>query len=70
MRRRTEAKQSHSLSVLDSGHAKAAKTNNARAQQRSGVEIIERTGKRKSKIGSHDGILRVSAIHGITSKSG
>src|SRR5260370_5532717 len=42
MRRRTDAKQSHSLSILDSAHSKAAKTNNARAQQRSAVEIIKR----------------------------
>jgi len=62
------ARWADTIAVLDSGYTKAAKTNNARAQQRRSMEIVELKGKRKSKVGTNDCVLSVAAIYRITGK--
>jgi hypothetical protein len=70
MGRSTETKQSDAIARLDAGHTQAAKTNNARAQQRGSVQIVELIGKRKSEIGANGRIFRVPAVRAIPSKGG
>src|SRR4029077_10028422 len=57
------------LSALHPRYPQTAKTNNAGAQQRRGVQIIQGFGHSKKKVISSDGIFRITAIHGISSKS-
>jgi hypothetical protein len=56
--------------MLDARHTKAAKADNAGAQQRGGMQIVQLIGKRKSEIGANDCVLSVAAIHRVTGKRG
>ena len=47
VRRRAEAEQSHALARLHAGHAQAAEADDAGAQQRRGLQVIERGGQRE-----------------------
>src|SRR5437588_6341638 len=51
------------------GDAKAAKTDDARAQPRGGVQIVERGGQRKNEIGAGDGKLGVATRDGVSGES-
>jgi len=70
MGRGAEAEESYTVARLDARYAKTAKTNNASAQQRRGVQIVELVGKRKREIGANDGVFGIAAIYGVTGEGG
>lgn len=70
VRRGAEAEQAYTVARLDARYTQAAETNNAGAQQRRGVQIVELIGKRKRKVGAHDSIFGIAAIYGVTGESG
>jgi hypothetical protein len=63
-----EAEQADTIAVFDAGYAKAAKSNNACAQQRGGMQIVELMRKRKTKIGTNDRVFGIAAVHRIPGK--
>ena len=70
MRRRAEAEQPHTFAALDAGHAQAAESDDAGAQQRRGFEIIESRGQRNREVRARHGILGVAAVHGVSGEGG
>ncbi len=70
MRRCAKTEQAHTLSRLDSRYTEAAKTNDARAQQGSSVQIIEPRRKRKDKIGARQRILGIAAVDRVSGECG
>src|SRR5581483_1173144 len=66
---RTEAEQPDTFALLDACHAQAAKTDDACAQQRRGVQIVKLVGKRKHKVGTGEGELAVASGNGISGES-
>ena len=68
MRRRAKPKEPNFLSRLHARYPQAAKSNNARAQERRSIKRIECRGQRKNKIRASRGKLRVPAIHAISSE--
>ena len=69
MRRGSKPEKAHPLSGLCARDTQAAKSNDARTEQRGSVEIIEFGWKRKYEIGARQRILRIAAIDGIAGKS-
>jgi|SRR5208337_1168543 len=70
MGRGAEAEQADTVARLDSCHTQAAKPNNAGAQQRRRVQIVELIGKREREIGANDGEFSIAAICGVTGECG
>ena len=70
MRRGSEAKQPDPLSMLHASYAETAKTNDAGAQKRGSVQIVQPAGQRKNKISPGNRILRIPAVHGVAGESG
>ncbi len=68
MGRGTEAEQAYTLSRFDPGNAQAAKANDARTEQRSRVEIVERCGQREDKVSARQCVLRIAAGNAVTSE--
>jgi hypothetical protein len=64
----SESKQPHSLSLLHSSYAQTAKADDARAEQRCRVQIVERGRQRVYKIGAGQGVFRVTSSNGISRK--
>ena len=62
MRRCAEAEKSHPLAFLHAGNAQRAKTDDAGAKQRRGVQVIEAGRQRMDEIGARDGELGVAAV--------
>jgi hypothetical protein len=60
--------QADTVSGLDAGYTKAAKTDNAGAQQRGGAQIVELIGKAKNEIGASHGKFGVAAVDRVTGK--
>jgi hypothetical protein len=58
-----ETKQADTFSWFHAGHAKAAKTDDAGAQQRGSMQVVQRRGQGKDEIRSRDREFRVSAVH-------
>src|SRR2546429_482826 len=69
MRRRTEAKQSDTLTRLDARHAQAAIADDPGTKQRRGLHIIERRGKWIDEVGVRDSVLGISTIDDITGEN-
>src|SRR5438309_212893 len=69
MRRRAKTKQAHALAGLHSCHSQAAKTNDAGAEQRRGVQFVERIRKRKDEIVAGKGKLRIASTNGVAGES-
>ena len=61
-----EAEQAHMLAGLNSGNTEAAKTDDARTEQRSGMQIVKLAGQRKDEVPARYGIFGVSPIDGVT----
>src|SRR6185437_9699291 len=70
MRRRAEAEQSHALAWFDAGHAQAAEADNAGAEQRRGVNIVEACGQRENEIPARECVFGVAAVDGVAGKRG
>ena len=70
VRRCTEPEQSYAISFFYSRHAYRAKTYDAGAEQRSGVQIIQRGRNRKAKISSGQSVFSVAAVHGVSGERG
>src|SRR5580704_3143616 len=70
MRGSTKAEQSNAFAELDAGNTQAAEANDSRAEQRGGVQVVERRGQREDKVSASEGVLRVSARDGIASEGG
>ena len=66
----TEAKEADAVARLDSGDTQAAKADDSGAQQRRGVQIVERIGQWKHEVGARGGELGISAIDRIAGKGG
>ena len=60
-----EAEQSYVLSRLHSGNAQAAKSDDARAEQWRGMQVVKAGWQRKDKIGPRHGKLGIAAIHRV-----
>ena len=65
MRRGTEAKQSQPLPGPHAREPQRAIPNDAGAQQRGGVRVVERPGQRIHVVGPRHQVLRVSPVHVI-----
>jgi hypothetical protein len=70
MGRSTEPEQPDAVARLDTRHTKAAKANDAGAQERGSVQIVQFIGKRKSEIGANDCIFSIAAVYRVTGKRG
>src|SRR5579872_1028092 len=68
MRRRSKTKESNSFSRLGSGHAQAAKSDDASAEQRRGLLVVDFVRKRKNEIGPSDSEFSIAAIDRVASK--
>jgi hypothetical protein len=68
MRGGAEAEQSHALAGLHARHPKAAIADNARAQQRSGMQIVERGGQREYEIRTGERVFRVTSVDAVSGK--
>jgi hypothetical protein len=70
MGRGAEAEESHTVAFFDAGDTKRAEADDAGAQQRRGVEVVELRGNRKTKVGAGKGVAGVPSVHGVTSEGG
>jgi hypothetical protein len=70
VRRGSEAEEADALALLNSGHANAAETDDAGAQERGGVQIVQGFRKREDEIGSGQRVLCVTTGNRIASKGG
>ena len=62
MRGRAEAVETDALARLDAGDAQGAKPDDARAQQRRGVQVVERGGQRVDEVVARDDVFGVAAV--------
>lgn len=62
---RTETKESNPFAALYFGDAQAAEANDAGAQERGCVKIIERGRQRKDEVGTSGGELGVTTVHRV-----
>src|SRR5579872_1513675 len=63
VRRRPEAEQTDTLVLLRPSDAQAAKADNAGAQQRRCMKVIELCGQWKDEIRARRGILGITTVH-------
>jgi hypothetical protein len=70
MCRGPKTEQPHPLPVLNSRHSETAKTDDAGAQKRCSMQVIQRVGKGKHKASLGHSIIGISAVHGVTGESG
>jgi len=66
--RAAKTKESDSLSLLNPSHSQAAEADDAGAQQRSDMSVIQARGKRKSEVSARQNIFGIAAIHGVSGK--
>src|SRR5579871_1025393 len=69
MRGGAESEQAHAFSMLDSCHAQAAESDDARAEQRRSMKIVERCRQRKYKIRARQCVLGVAAVYRVPGES-
>jgi hypothetical protein len=62
---RTETEQSHPLAGFNTGYAKTTKTDDASAQKRSSMQIIQSCGKREYEVSTRDCIFSISSVNGV-----
>src|SRR5579864_136135 len=65
-----EAEQSHALSFFDSGNANGAKADNAGAEQRRRMKVIQLWGNRKTKICAGKRVFGIAAVNGVAGECG
>src|ERR1019366_3674045 len=66
MRGCAEAEESDAVAWLNAGYSQAAKANDARAEKWRGVQVVQFRRKLEHKIAARRGILRVTAVDGIS----
>ena len=70
VRRSSEAEQSDAFPRLHFRDPKAAKADDARAQQRRGPQIIQLSGQREDKVRAGGCVFRITTVHRIASERG
>ena len=70
VRGRAEPEQSYALAGLHFSHAQAAKADDPGAQQRRCSQVVKRIGQREHEVGARGSKLGVTAVHGVSGKSG
>ena|ERR1700693_1606708 len=63
-----KAKESNAIAGLDAGHSQAAKADDASAEKRSGVQVVQLGRKLEDKVAARRGVLRVAAVDGVSGK--
>src|SRR5580704_6359947 len=69
MRRSAKTKQPYTLSLLGAGSAQDAKTDDARTQQRRGVQIVQLRRQRKYEVCPGRRVLGVTSVDGVPGES-
>ena len=62
VRRRAEAEQPDPLAPLHARHAQAAKSDDAGAKQRRGVQVVQRIRQREHEVGAGQRVLGIAAV--------
>ena len=70
MRRRAETEKPNSVARLNPSNPQAAKADDAGAQERRCVKIIQLRRKSVNEIAARRGILRIAAVHGVSGEDG
>src|SRR5580704_4253625 len=65
MRRCAKTEESDAVATLHTRDAQAAKANDARAQQRRGMQVVEFRRQRINKVAARGGVLGVSTVDGV-----
>lgn len=68
MRGCAKAEQSDAVSRFNAGDTQTAKADDARAEERSRMEVVEFRGKLKNKVAARLGILGVTSVDGVSRK--
>src|SRR5580700_1509087 len=66
MRRCAKSEQSNAVARLNAGYSQTAKPNDAGAEKRRGVEVVQFRRQFKYKVAARRGILRIAAIDGVS----
>src|SRR5580692_632732 len=69
MSRGAKAEQPNPFARFHAGHSQAAKADDAGAQERRGVQVVEFWRKRIDKIAARHSILRIAAIDGVSGEN-
>src|SRR6202044_878986 len=69
MSRRAKAEKSNPVARFHAGHSQAAKADDAGAQQRRSVQVVELWRERIDKIAAGHSILRITAIDGVSGEN-
>src|SRR5271170_7614111 len=62
---RPKTKQSNPVAGFDTGYAKAAESDDARAKQRGRVQVVKARGQGIGEVRSRNGILSVTPIYAV-----
>jgi len=63
-----EAEKPDALALFDTCHAERAESDDASAEQRSGMEIVQLRRNRKTKVGTGERVFGIASVHGIAGK--
>jgi len=66
MRGCAKSEQSNPVARLNAGYSQTAKANDAGAEKRRGVQVVQFRGQFKNKVAARRGILRIAAIDGVS----
>src|ERR1035438_4291623 len=69
MSRRAKAEQSNPVARFHAGHSQAAKADDAGAQERRGMQVVEFWRERIDKIAARHSILRIAAVDGVSGEN-
>jgi hypothetical protein len=66
MCRRSKPEQADALTLLNTSHTQRAESDNAGAQQRRRMKVVEFWRQRKHKVSARQSVLRITPRHGVT----
>ncbi len=66
----SEAEEADALAGLSSRDSQAAEADDAGAEQRCGVDVVERVGKGVGEVGANEGVLGVASVGGVAGEGG
>jgi hypothetical protein len=66
----SEAEEANTLAGLGAGYAEAAETDDAGAEERGDVGVVEGVGEGKHEVGADEGVLRIAAVDGVAGEGG
>src|SRR6202035_608572 len=69
MSRRAKTEQSNPVAWFHAGHSQAAKADDAGAQERRGMQVVELWGERIDKIAARHSILRITAVNRVSGEN-